>query len=363
MDFFVSYTQADQAWAEWIAWTLEEDGHQVLVQAWDFVPGTNWTQSMHDGAVVATGDGVRVRTAIGVNQEEESYDLTVRHLNVNGEHIASIVGLENDVFTHRAADDGVDRVRVPKGRYLVNTLVFGTGPDGSPRFGLLSYPGLNLTADTTIELDANAAKPIRVAPPDTTASLELAQVGYEMHLPDRPDAFQAHFVTVDLGGRWTAHFGPPVPAEQLTATINTHWTAGPDFYGLAWFPMGALPSSAPAPAALPSAGRCRSRPPALPRCSSRFSRCRCPASAPSSTTAKAPAGTPRSGWAACPLSSQRCGPSSPAAPTGSGTTSDRSDRLSRRPIRRGHSGMVTPSPCACRCSATHRATPGSPMWT
>ena len=26
-DFFVSYTQADRAWAEWIAWILEEDGH------------------------------------------------------------------------------------------------------------------------------------------------------------------------------------------------------------------------------------------------------------------------------------------------------------------------------------------------
>lgn len=48
-DFFVSYTQADRAWAEWIAWILEEDGHRVLVQAWDFVPGSNWTQDMQDG--------------------------------------------------------------------------------------------------------------------------------------------------------------------------------------------------------------------------------------------------------------------------------------------------------------------------
>src|SRR5215469_13582765 len=48
-DFFVSYTQADRAWAEWIAWILEEDGHKVLVQAWDFVPGGNWIQNMHAG--------------------------------------------------------------------------------------------------------------------------------------------------------------------------------------------------------------------------------------------------------------------------------------------------------------------------
>ena len=52
-DFFVSYTQADRAWAEWIAWVLEEDGHRVLVQAWDFVPGSNWIQGMQAGVARA----------------------------------------------------------------------------------------------------------------------------------------------------------------------------------------------------------------------------------------------------------------------------------------------------------------------
>ena len=52
-DFFVSYTQADRTWAEWVAWVLEEDGHKVLVQAWDFVPGSNWIQGMQAGAARA----------------------------------------------------------------------------------------------------------------------------------------------------------------------------------------------------------------------------------------------------------------------------------------------------------------------
>nr|WP_157467260.1 toll/interleukin-1 receptor domain-containing protein [Frankia sp. QA3] len=34
-DSFVSYAPADRAWAEWIAWTLEEAGFHVAVQAWD----------------------------------------------------------------------------------------------------------------------------------------------------------------------------------------------------------------------------------------------------------------------------------------------------------------------------------------
>ena len=48
-DFFVSYTSADQRWAEWIAWQLESAGHQVLLQAWDMVPGSNWTATMQGG--------------------------------------------------------------------------------------------------------------------------------------------------------------------------------------------------------------------------------------------------------------------------------------------------------------------------
>jgi hypothetical protein len=48
-DFFLSYTQADKAWAEWVAWVLEEDGYRVLIQAWDFVPGTNWILGMQAG--------------------------------------------------------------------------------------------------------------------------------------------------------------------------------------------------------------------------------------------------------------------------------------------------------------------------
>jgi hypothetical protein len=46
VDFFVSYTAVDQAWAEWIAWQLEEAGHRTVLQAWDFRPGENFLVQM-----------------------------------------------------------------------------------------------------------------------------------------------------------------------------------------------------------------------------------------------------------------------------------------------------------------------------
>lgn len=48
-DFFISYSPADEQWAAWIAWTLEEAGYRTVVQAWDFVPGTNFIDFMDRG--------------------------------------------------------------------------------------------------------------------------------------------------------------------------------------------------------------------------------------------------------------------------------------------------------------------------
>jgi tetratricopeptide (TPR) repeat protein len=53
VDFFVSYTQADRAWAEWIAWQLEAAGYSTVLQAWDFVPGRDWAHEMQRATATA----------------------------------------------------------------------------------------------------------------------------------------------------------------------------------------------------------------------------------------------------------------------------------------------------------------------
>lgn len=53
VDFFISYTGADKAWAEWIAWQLTEAGFEVLLQAWHFDAGSNFVEEMHDAAARA----------------------------------------------------------------------------------------------------------------------------------------------------------------------------------------------------------------------------------------------------------------------------------------------------------------------
>ena len=46
-DFFISYNKADRAWAEWIARKLEAEGYTTVLQAWDFLPGSNFVLDMN----------------------------------------------------------------------------------------------------------------------------------------------------------------------------------------------------------------------------------------------------------------------------------------------------------------------------
>ena len=50
-DFFISYNRHDRPWAEWIAWILEAAQYSVVIQAWDFRPGSNFILDMQRAAV------------------------------------------------------------------------------------------------------------------------------------------------------------------------------------------------------------------------------------------------------------------------------------------------------------------------
>jgi hypothetical protein len=53
VDFFISYTSADQAWAGWIAWQLKQAGSSVVLQAWDMIPGRDFIHEMQKATTTA----------------------------------------------------------------------------------------------------------------------------------------------------------------------------------------------------------------------------------------------------------------------------------------------------------------------
>ena len=72
--FFISYTGVDRAWAEWIAWQLQEAGYTIVLQAWDFRPSTNFVQAMHEAASEAE------RTIAVLSPDWKQSDWTEREL-------------------------------------------------------------------------------------------------------------------------------------------------------------------------------------------------------------------------------------------------------------------------------------------
>jgi hypothetical protein len=48
IDFYVSHTGADRAWAEWVAWQLAQAGYSIELDVWDWAAGKDFVVAMND---------------------------------------------------------------------------------------------------------------------------------------------------------------------------------------------------------------------------------------------------------------------------------------------------------------------------
>ena len=53
-DFFISYTEVNRSWAEWIAVQLEGAAYSTVLQSWDMRPGADFLHEMQ--RVTSTAD-------------------------------------------------------------------------------------------------------------------------------------------------------------------------------------------------------------------------------------------------------------------------------------------------------------------
>ncbi|MEU6804850.1 toll/interleukin-1 receptor domain-containing protein [Streptomyces neyagawaensis] len=49
MWIYISYAGPDRAWAEWVAWQLQQAGHQALIDVWDWHAGDDFVEAMTRG--------------------------------------------------------------------------------------------------------------------------------------------------------------------------------------------------------------------------------------------------------------------------------------------------------------------------
>ncbi|PZH17226.1 hypothetical protein C1I97_05360 [Streptomyces sp. NTH33] len=177
-------------------------------------PGT------YSGVLTATSaDGETVvRTALGINNEPEVYDTTIRVTDRAGQNLpVSGVRLLNldtgQEFTPRVVGDAL-AARVPKGRYSVDALIY-TYDDGELQdITLASQPDLQVSEDTSVAFDARAGKPVRAGVNHTTTQANIRWLGINQTVAGAIDEFQS--LAYDPGVELYA-----VPTAKVTSRSYT----------------------------------------------------------------------------------------------------------------------------------------------
>ncbi|MFI6338409.1 S8 family peptidase [Streptomyces sp. NPDC050535] len=207
--------------------------------------GAGTADGSFGGALTATdGAGTTVRTGIGVHREVESYDLTVKHLDLKGKPAVrsetGVQGLDNQIWQDYSDDtDGEFTVRLPKGRYsLEGRIDTGANPeDRSGELALLLNPKFSLTRDTTLVMDARKAKPIRITVPDSRAKHTDGTFNYGFDI----DGNQSHSTYMgSFDNLRVGQFGARLPAGEAVAQYNGTWRHGSTSYRPVWNRTGDL---------------------------------------------------------------------------------------------------------------------------
>ena len=124
-DFFISYTQVNRPWAEWIAVQLEAAGYTTLLQAWDFRPGSDFVHEIQQ-ATTSAGRTIAVLSPAYFGSEFSEAEWRAQALRAGCSVIASMVAPLLDQHgcsiagsvTSDAADAGEPEFVIFMGRWL-----------------------------------------------------------------------------------------------------------------------------------------------------------------------------------------------------------------------------------------------------
>ncbi|SMD23716.1 Subtilase family protein [Kibdelosporangium aridum] len=197
---------------------------------------------IYSGTLTATAGDLTVNTPVAINREPESYTLTINHIGLDGApatgYRTALFGLDSGKYTSAFDPDGSPSLRLPKGSYAVDSSLVG-----QQAINWLAFPAFTLTEDTTIDLDFRRTKPTKVTPVDPASLMRLADVTYQRIAGKTSFGFGWVLFGGDLSTLHTAHVGPELSPQELLTQINTQWdTPAGDYYGLAFYQHGSMPT-------------------------------------------------------------------------------------------------------------------------
>ncbi|WP_380280207.1 serine protease [Kitasatospora purpeofusca] len=167
--------------------------------------------------------------------EAETYTLTIRHLDRAGQAperysttVTGISGAGADELVHPYDASGTTTVRLPKGRYLLESSLFTrTSADGTD---WIVQPRLDLDHDTTVTVDARTTAPVDVRPADGSA--RFLQGGMFLEVTHQGTTRMASVVKLTPSPLRVAHLGPESEAGSVRQWYDTYWTSDTAAYAL-----------------------------------------------------------------------------------------------------------------------------------
>ncbi|WP_405058604.1 S8 family serine peptidase [Kribbella sp. NBC_01505] len=207
-------------------------------------------EGSYSGRVTATAPGLSLDTPLAVDKERESYNLTVKHFDAAGDPFDGLTYIVGFADSSWMQSSGTATLRLPRGEYLVEGDQFKEVP-GSYAIDTRYFvqPKLDLTADTTIVMDARQTKPVQIAVPRADAALTVGGIGYDRHTTGGGYTGAVMRIS-DTEHLFTAGLGESLLADQFTAHLSTQWarenadgsyTDSPYLYGLLDVFPGKLP--------------------------------------------------------------------------------------------------------------------------
>ncbi|MGW9305640.1 S8 family peptidase [Streptomyces cyaneofuscatus] len=180
--------------------------------------------------VVATGGGQSVRTAAVVDRERESYDVTLKAISRTGKvptaadaELSGLGGSADGASYSSGFKNGVAKVRVPKGTFVLNGAVI-TDPKKKWDVDWLVQPKLTVTKNTTITLDARKTKPAAITLPVKGTKLRGIQTEYTLATKEYETTYG--WAVGSKGTLRTAHIGPKITDGSLSQRWAGSWNKG-----------------------------------------------------------------------------------------------------------------------------------------
>ncbi|WP_418957625.1 hypothetical protein [Streptomyces tritici] len=176
--------------------------------------------------LAATAAPVTAAPVPATGSSAGTVSLTIRHLDRAGRPAAAyettVTGLSGagaDASARPYDADGTVTVRLPRGRYVLDSALTATKDGGTD---WIVRPRLDLVRDTTVTVDARTARPVDVRPPDAAARfrhggmfLTVSHGGAERFL----NRVQAR------PGLRVAHLGPAAEPGSVRQWYDAYWSS------------------------------------------------------------------------------------------------------------------------------------------